>query len=642
MSDRDEFTAYIESLLFRHPTQGWTKVFFMRREDYTTAVRNPFNIPDTQYYDHPDHPAFLKTTQTRNSQSSLSSEQWAAFLQLSQFHGLSPVDSPTSFALRLSVLLSARFRSSNPELNIGDLTSMVFESLSEMGVPFQVLPTPQSISLSQSEVEWVLQELLQFFGDPRQSDIRTLESKWSVPSDNSLKRRIFPGIDFFHPLNQDGSTPDNIQRLLNTISSVCTRRGGDWQLTSPSSLLESASSELLADSWAYFPSPQHCIESASIIHPLDPGCRYFDENLDAYLEDIQRFFDLLSDESARFKLEVKKYFHFLPGLTIPLTGEECQQDVMDLFRVFQRRHLDNKFENHPALKLWDDSSLSPIQTPLPFPKQQIILEEQFTGNTTVKLPSEDLATISAVKLEKKLPLSNNITVKQEKLRDLSVSSVSSAGSDSSGTDVSSRRYARLDSNHPRWKFHVMNCARERAADHICLPGFDVAEYENTIDKVILSSKYPFSADNTLKYIDSIIAHFMKKCSPVPFLIDLVSSDSSSLSSTTLDGALLTHSPIEAKVESELPLALPSEQPSRLPTDIRGYDFALESKAPWWKGHLTPPNIKHFLKLFFPYHQALGARSMADLFTDDVLYDVFNGKPPPLELSLPLSYFIVNF
>ena len=101
MSDRDEFTAYIESLLFRHPTQGWTKVFFMRREDYTTAVRNPFNIPDTQYYDHPDHPAFLKTTQTRNSQSSLSSEQWAAFLQLSQFHGLSPVDSPTSFALRL-------------------------------------------------------------------------------------------------------------------------------------------------------------------------------------------------------------------------------------------------------------------------------------------------------------------------------------------------------------------------------------------------------------------------------------------------------------------------------------------------------------------------------------------------------------
>ena len=169
---------------------------------------------------------------------------------------------------------------------------MVFESLSEMGVPFQVLPTPQSISLSQSEVEWVLQELLQFFGDPRQSDIRTLESKWSVPSDNSLKRRIFPGIDFFHPLNQDGSTPDNIQRLLNTISSVCTRRGGDWQLTSPSSLLESASSELLADSWASFPSPQHCIESASIIHPLDPGCRSFDENLDASLADIQRFCDL--------------------------------------------------------------------------------------------------------------------------------------------------------------------------------------------------------------------------------------------------------------------------------------------------------------------------------------------------------------
>ena len=109
----------------------------------------------------------------------------------------------------------------------------------------------------------------------------------------------------------------------------------------------------------------------------------------------------------------------------------------------------NRFGAHPAVNFEHESSLSLLLTP----KRQLILEEQTTGRTTVKLPSP-IQSQQRIAVKSEVPM----VIKKERPRDSSVSSISSAGS---GSQNSRSPVSKLDSRHPHWKSNVIQYARQR-------------------------------------------------------------------------------------------------------------------------------------------------------------------------------------
>ena len=311
------FPAYIDSEIFRHPGEGWTKAYFNDADAYALAVRDPSTIKDEQYYDHPYHPPFLRNTKTRTSRSSITSEQWSAFLQLAQFHGLSPVDSPTSFALRLSGLLSDRLRDSHPELDFGDVTKIIFDIISRIGANIQVPFTPQHLSLS--ELANAKRALLASYGDPGPLECNHLTFPSSVHSELIADPEM-DWVGFFLDTFTSDSMPEAAKDVFNLLSSMNTRRASSVQ-SDPSihSCVELAKSPTHTDSTLSFPSPQHRVEPKedTFMHPLDPDCPYIDENLHDFLHSIQQFFGFTSDGFVKAVLD---YFHCLPGDNIPYNG----------------------------------------------------------------------------------------------------------------------------------------------------------------------------------------------------------------------------------------------------------------------------------------------------------------------------------
>ena len=307
------------------------------------------------------------------------------------------------------------------------------------------------------------------------------------------------------------------------------------------------------------------------------------------------------------------YFHCLPGDSIPYNGYDCEQIIRDIFRDYQAQFMHNRFGTHPALKLEHESSLSHLLTP----KRQLILEDQPTGRTTAKLPSP-IQPQQQITVKSAVPLA----VKKERLRDSSISSISSVGS---GSHRSQSPVPKLDSRHPHWTSNVIQYARQRAGKNLFRSDFAQEGFERTIEKVILCSHYPFSEETTVEFIDNIVDNYVRACAPEPFVIDLVSSDSSSISSTTLGSFANRNAQVVPKSEEVLPAALPM-MPSTF--DIRSYDFALESKAPYWKGPFTPKYSRAFFKLFDAYQIGGGRKSLVDMFTNDALSEIFNGNVPP--------------
>jgi hypothetical protein len=290
------------------------------------------------------------------------------------------------------------------------------------------------------------------------------------------------------------------------------------------------------------------------MHPLDPDCPYIDDNLMDYLISIQQFFGFTSDG---FVSTVLDYFHCLPGDSIPYTGYDCEQIVRDLFIEYQAKFMRNRFGDHPTLLSERESSLSQLFTP----KKQLVLEEQPTGGTTVKLhfPTNveeycrrESQQQTAFNSEVPVKLSPAILVKKE-LRDSSVSSISSAGS---GSHFSRSPVPQLDSRHPLWGSNVVHFARQRAGKNLLRPDFNQEGFEKTINKVLLSSHYPFTEEATRECIQSIVDEYVRVCAPEPFIVDLVSSDSSSISSTTLGSFANRNAQVEIKLEEPTSMAPP--------------------------------------------------------------------------------------
>ena len=108
-----------------------------------------------------------------------------------------------------------------------------------------------------------------------------------------------------------------------------------------------------------------------------------------------------------------------------------------------------------------------------------------------------------------MKLSPAIVIKKERLRDASISSISSAGS---GSRNSRSPVPELDSRHPDWSSNVVQYARQRAGKNLFRSDFDLQEFEKSISKVVLQSTYPFTEETTVDFVNTIVETFARGCS----------------------------------------------------------------------------------------------------------------------------------